>query len=126
MRSPVPLKSCDIFDAFSWFTGSRAIKVQGFGGRSVIQPDPDALPRCHLCHRDCPYRRREPGTAAPSAPDLLVHFPSWLQETEEKHMDDVCVYAPGSDLYHKGNIHFSYAKGTASFVGKLIHTRSKP
>jgi predicted dehydrogenase len=48
----------------------------------------------------------------PSAPDLLVHFgSSWLQETEEKHMDDVCVYAPGSDLYHNGSIHFSYANG---------------
>jgi predicted dehydrogenase len=105
-------KGCHLFDVFNWFTGSRAVRVHGFGGRSVVQPDPDAPPRCHLCHRDCPYRRREPETAAPSASDLQVHFgPSWLQETEEKHMDDVCVYAPGSDLYHNGSIHFSYANG---------------
>jgi predicted dehydrogenase len=105
-------KGCHLFDVFNWFTGSQARRVHGFGGRSVIQPDPQAPPRCHLCHRDCPYRRREPETAAPSAPDLLVHFgPSWLQETEEKHMDDVCVYTPGSDLYHNGSIHFSYANG---------------
>jgi predicted dehydrogenase len=105
-------KGCHLFDAFIWFTGSRAVQVHGFGGRSVIQPDPDAPPRCHLCHRDCPYRRREPETAVQSASDLLVHFgPSWLQETEEKHMDDVCVYAPGSDLYHNGSIHFSFANG---------------
>ena len=105
-------KGCHLFDVFNWFTGSQALRVSGFGGRSVIQPDPEAPPRCHLCHRDCPYRRREPETAAPSAPDLLVHFgPSWLQETEEKHVDDVCVYAPGSDLYHNGSIHFSYANG---------------
>jgi predicted dehydrogenase len=105
-------KGCHLFDVFNWFTGSRATKVHGLGGRSVIEPDPNAPPRCHLCHRDCPYRRREPETATPSASDLLVHFgPSWLQETEEKHMDDVCVYAPGSDLYHNGSIHFSYANG---------------
>jgi len=105
-------KGCHLFDVFNWFTGSRAIKVHGFGGRSMIEPDPTAPPRCHLCHRDCPYRRREPETAAAAAADLLVHFgPSWLQETEEKHMDDVCVYAPGSDLYHNASIHFSYADG---------------
>jgi predicted dehydrogenase len=105
-------KGCHLFDVFNWFTGSRAVSVHGFGGRSVIQPDPEAPPRCRECHRDCPYRRREPETAAPLAPDLLVHFgPSWLHETEEKHMDDVCVYAPGSDLYHNGSIHFSFANG---------------
>ena len=26
-------------------------------------------------------------------------------------MDDVCAYAPGSDLYHNGNIHFAYQNG---------------
>jgi predicted dehydrogenase len=105
-------KGCHLFDVFNWFTGSQAVRVHGFGGRSVIQPDPDAPSRCHLCYRDCPYRRREPETAVPSAPDLLVHAgPSWLQETDEKYMDDVCVYAPGSDLYHNGSIHFNYANG---------------
>jgi predicted dehydrogenase len=105
-------KGCHLFDVFNWFTGSRATKVHGFGGRAVIQPDPDAPPRCHRCARDCPYRRREFETAVPSAPDLLVHFgSSWLRETEEKYMDDVCVFAPGSDLYHNGSIHFSYANG---------------
>jgi predicted dehydrogenase len=111
-------KGCHLFDVFNWFTSSRATRVHGFGGRAVIQPDPGAPPRCHLCHRDCPYRRREPDTAAPSAIDLVPHFgPSWLQESEEKHMDDVCVYTPGSDLYHNGSIHVSYASGAiASYL----------
>jgi len=105
-------KGCHLFDVFNWFTGSRAVKVHGFGGRSVVEPDPDAPPRCRLCHRDCPYRRREPETGAPAAADLAVHFgPSWLEEHDEKYMDDVCVYAPGSDLYHNGSIHVSYANG---------------
>jgi predicted dehydrogenase len=105
-------KGCHLFDVFNWFTSSRATRVHGFGGRSVIEPDPGAPARCHLCHRDCPYRRREPDTAAPSAIDLVPHFgPSWLQESEEKHMDDICVYTPGSDLYHNGSIHVSYASG---------------
>jgi predicted dehydrogenase len=115
-------KGCHLFDVFNWFIASRAIKVHGFGGRSVIEPDPNAPSRCHLCHRDCPYRRREPGTATPTAPDLLVHFgPSWLKETEEQHMDDVCVYRPRSDLYHNGSIHFCYANGVlASYFYTLF------
>jgi predicted dehydrogenase len=113
-------KGCHLFDVFNWFTGSRATSVHGFGGRSMIQADPDAPARCHLCPRDCPYRRREPETAAPAAIDLVPHFgPSWLQETEEKHMDDVCVYAPGSDLYHNGSIHFSYDNGA---IGSYFYT----
>jgi predicted dehydrogenase len=105
-------KGCHLFDVFNWFTGSRATKVHGFGGQSVIQPDPNAPLRCHRCARACPYRRREFETAAPLTHDLLVHSgSSWLQETEEKYADDVCVYAPGSDLYHNGSIHFCYANG---------------
>jgi len=105
-------KGSHLFDVFNWFTGARAVKVHGFGGRSVVEPDLGAPPRCRLCHRDCPYRRREPETAAPAAYDLQAHFgDSWLAEEEEKHIDDVCVYAPGSDLYHNGSIQFSYANG---------------
>ena len=103
-------KGSHLFDVFNWFTGSRAAKVHGFGGHSMIKPDPDAPPRCRLCQRDCPFRRREPESGAPAARDIRTHFgPSWLKEQEEKHMDDVCVYAPGSDLYHNGSIHVAYA-----------------
>jgi hypothetical protein len=83
--------------------------VSGLGGRSAIAPDPSAPRRCSECDRECPYRRR------PKADDGLGFRPhygrSWLQENEEKHMDDVCVYAPGADLYHNGNIHFAYENG---------------
>jgi predicted dehydrogenase len=103
-------KGSHLFDVFNWFTGSRAVKVHGFGGRAMIEPDPDAPARCRLCHRDCPFRRREPETAAPAAPDIRTHFgPSWLAEQAEKHTDDVCVYAPGADLYHNASIHVAYA-----------------
>jgi predicted dehydrogenase len=107
-------KGCHLFDAFNWFAESRTTRVHGFGGRSVIQPDPTAPPRCSACDRDCPYRRRSADSAAP---DLLTHFgPSWLEETEEKHMDDVCVYAPGADVYHNGSVHVAYENGViASF-----------
>jgi predicted dehydrogenase len=108
-------KGCHLFDVFNWFTGSRAVRVHGFGGRSVIEPDPDAPSRCRLCHRACPYRRREPDSGAPAAPDLMTHFgPSWLAEDEERHMDDVCVYAPGADLYHNASIHVAYANGVVA------------
>ncbi len=105
-------KGSHLFDAFNWFTGSQAIKVHGFGGRNVLRPDPDAPRRCQECERECPYRRRTAGSAVPIADDMLTHAtPSWQQETEERYMDDICVYAPDSDLYHNGSIHFSYANG---------------
>ncbi len=105
-------KGSHLFDVFNWFTGAQALKVHGFGGRSVIQPDPEAPPRCRFCDRACPYRRREPDSAAPAARDMHAHFgPSWLAEQDEKHADDICVYTPGADLYHNGSIHFSYDNG---------------
>ncbi len=105
-------KGSHIFDVFNWFSGSRAQKVQGFGGRSMIQTEPDGPQRCHTCDRDCPYRRRSTETGLPISSDLMMHASSsWLQESEEKYIDDICVYAPGSDLYHNGSIHFSYQNG---------------
>ena len=106
-------KGCHLFDVFNWFTQSHAVSVHGFGGRSMIQPDPDAPARCSECVRECPFRRRQGNMpAAATAPDMLMHTePSWMQEVEEKYMDDVCVYAPGADLYHNGNIHFAYENG---------------
>jgi predicted dehydrogenase len=105
-------KGSHLFDVFNWFTGSRALKVHGFGGRSMIRPDPTAPARCRECDRDCPFRRRLSENAAPAAEDLQTHAgASWLQETEERYQDDTCVYAPGSDLYHNGTIHFSYQNG---------------
>lgn len=105
-------KGCHLFDVFNWFTGSKAIKVHGWGGRSVVTPDPDAPRRCAECDRECPYRRRSYQSGAPTALDMMVHDgPSWLTEDEEKFMDDVCVYQPGSDLYHNGAIQFLYQNG---------------
>lgn len=105
-------KGSHLFDVFNWFAGSQAVKVHGFGGRDMIRPDPSAPSRCHQCDRDCPYRRREYKSGTPAQMDIMVHFgPSWLQETEEQYIDDVCVYAPGADLYHNASIHVSYANG---------------
>jgi predicted dehydrogenase len=120
-------KGSHLFDVFNWFTGSRAVKVHGFGGRSVVKPDPDAPLRCRDCDRDCPYRRRSSQTGQPAAEDMLTHTgSSWLQETEEKYMDDVCVYAPGADLYHNGSIHFAYANGViASYFYSIFGPPAK-
>lgn len=105
-------KGCHLFDVFNWFSGGRALSVHGYGERSVVQPDPDAPRRCSECDRDCPYRRRSAETAEPVTLDMMVHFgTSWLKEDEEKYMDDVCIYTPGSDLYHNGSIQFSYDNG---------------
>lgn len=105
-------KGSHLFDVFNWFAKSQAQTVTGLGGRSMIIPDPTAPPRCHVCDRDCAFRRRSGSSTKTVGEDFTAHDgPSWLNETEEKFMDDVCVYAPGSDLYHNGSIQFSYANG---------------
>ena len=117
-------KGCHLFDAFNWFIGDRAVKVHGFGGKSVIQPDPSAPARCQECERDCPYRRR--GGVIPAF-DLLPHFgESWLAEEQEEFMDDVCVYAPGADIYHNASIHFQYQNGViANFFYDIFGPKSQ-
>lgn len=117
-------KGCHLFDVFNWFAKNRATRVHGFGGCSVVQKDPDGPVRCLKCDRACPYRRR---SADSSAFDSIPHFgPSWLEETEEKYMDDVCVYAPGSDVYHNGSIHFAYANGViTSYIYTFFGPRAE-
>lgn len=105
-------KGSHLFDVFNWFSGSRAVRVTGYGGRSAIAPDPTAPERCSLCERECPFRRRAFGSAAPITEDMAIHAgESWLHEQEEKWMDDVCVYKPGADLYHNGSVQFLYDNG---------------
>ncbi len=112
-------KGSHLFDVFNWFSESRPVQVQGFGSRSALRPDPTAPPRCMLCDRECPYRRR---TQDGEPTGIVLHWgDSWLAETEEKYMDDVCVYAPGSDLYHNATIHFTYENGVlASFFYSIF------
>lgn len=105
-------KGSHLFDVFNWFADSHAVSVSGLGGTSMIEPDPTAPARCHQCSRDCPFRRRSATTSAPVGEEFTAHDgPSWLDETNEKFIDDVCVYAPGADIYHNGSIQFSYANG---------------
>ncbi len=46
-------KGSHLFDVFNWFTQSRAVRAHGFGGRSVVEPDPLAPPRCTQGARAC-------------------------------------------------------------------------
>jgi predicted dehydrogenase len=102
-------KGSHLFDVFNWFVGGRAIRVHGFGARSIVRPEADAPTRCTACDRDCPYRRRSSSTRSVTIPAHMGD--SWLQEREEKYMDDVCVYASGADIYHNGSIHLQFAQG---------------
>jgi predicted dehydrogenase len=102
-------KGSHLFDVFNWFSGSRAAQVHGWGGRSMLPAEPSAPQRCSACGRECPFRRRPQGD--PGVGYRPHYGRSWLNETEEKHMDDVCVYAPGADVYHNGSIQFRYENG---------------
>jgi len=105
-------KGSHLFDVFNWFSGSRAVEVSGFGGRSMLEPDPSAPDRCQDCTRVCIYRRRAWKTGEPVASDLVtLGGSSRALETEEKFVDDNCVYRPGADIYHNGSIRFSYTNG---------------
>ncbi len=105
-------KGSHIFDVFNWMTDSRAIAVSGVGGRSMIEPDPTAPERCRDCDRTCTYRRRASGSGDAIAPDLmLLGGSARLQDTDEIHIDDSCVYRPGADIYHNGSVRFTYENG---------------
>lgn len=107
-------KGSHIFDVFNWFADSRAKSISGLGARSSLESVSDPPVRCQECDWECPFRRRAYRTAEPVAADLMTHGQSWVDETEEKHMDDVCVYRPGADIYHSGNVQISYANGVAA------------
>lgn len=41
-------------------------------------------------------------------------------------MDDVCIYAPGSDIYHNASIHFAYENGViASYFYTIFGPRAE-
>jgi predicted dehydrogenase len=116
-------KGCHLFDVFNWFAGSQAKRVHGFGGRSVVEPDPNAPPRCSECDRECPYRRRSSDRRRVPIPAHAGD--SWLQENEERYMDDVCVYAPAADIYHNGSIHLAFENGViASYFYSIFGPRA--
>jgi predicted dehydrogenase len=120
-------KGCHLFDVFNWFARGRAVRVHGFGGREVIKADLEAPFRCSECDRECSYRRRTPaGLPDARAPDVLAHHgESWLSETQERHMDDVCIFRPGADVFHNGSIHFSYDNGViATYTYSLFGPRA--
>lgn len=111
-------KGSHLFDVFNWMTGERALRVGAVGGRRALEAPAGHADRCHRCELVCPYRRREFGTGAPVAEDVFTHAgPSWLAETDERYVDDTCVYAPGTDLWHGGSVQFAYPGGlVASYV----------
>ncbi len=102
-------KSSHHCDVFNWFAQSRALRVNGFGGRDVFTPDPNAPERCSECDRDCPYRSRK--VKKPSQEDVIRLGDSWNDETEEQFRKDNCVYLPGADIYDRAAIHFAYENG---------------
>jgi predicted dehydrogenase len=113
-------KGSHLFDVFNWMTGERPLRVAATGSRRALTEPEGHADRCHRCELVCPYRRRAFGTGAPVAEDVFTHAgPSWLAETDERYVDDTCVYAPGTDLWHGGSVQFTYPDGV---VGSYLYT----
>jgi predicted dehydrogenase len=103
-------KISHLFDACTWFAGSRPERLSSFGGRVVFVPEKNPPLRCSECDRDCPYRvvTKE----VESRPDMMTDFSSSrLREADLEKMHDICVWLPGADIDDHGVINVCYETG---------------
>jgi len=119
-------KSSHHYDVLNWFAQSECEKISAFGGRTgIFKPDPDGPKRCLECDRECPYRHKM--SQKDIAQDYIaLRGKSWLDETEEKHRHDNCVYLPGSDIHDHVISTLAYENGVkASLFWAIFGPGSK-
>lgn len=103
-------KGSHIFDVFNWFIESKVKSLHAFAGKKIIEADSSAPERCSICEKtDCQFRIRK---TTDKGQDIMAHAGvSWINESERKYQDDVCVYNTDNDLYHSISSHFLYENG---------------
>jgi predicted dehydrogenase len=108
-------KISHLFDACTWFAGSRPGGLSSFGGRMVFVPERNPPLRCSECDRDCPYRVVT--KAEDSRPDMMTDFSgSRLRETDLEKMHDICVWLAGADINDHGVINLRYENGVKASI----------
>ncbi len=94
-------KGCHFMDQMNLFSGGRPRYVSAFGGMDVYRPREDAPRRCLECDEHCDHyldieadeRRKRYFLDA---------------EQEDGYIRDLCVYAPGSDVYDNAVVALEY------------------
>ena len=108
-------KISHLFDACTWFAGSRPERLSSFGGVAVFIPEENPPLRCSRCDRDCPYRvvtKEEE-----SRPDMMTDFSSSrLKEKDLEKMHDICVWLPGADISDHGVINVCFENDVKAAV----------
>ena len=107
-------KSSHHMDVFNWFTGSRAEKITGFGGRRVYLPKEDFPERCLECDLDCPYRVDPTRDRKVSQEGRSVTGDSWVNAADDYSRADTCVYKPGADILDHAVVQVAYENGVVA------------
>ncbi len=104
-------KSSHHMDVFNWFTGSRAEKITGFGGRRVFLPREGYPERCMECDLECPYRVDPTRDKTVSQEGRSATGDSWVDATDDYSRADTCVYKPGADILDHAVVQVAYENG---------------
>jgi len=99
-------KGCHWMDQMNWYAGGRPRFISAFGGQDVHIPSrrPNAPRRCLECDHHCPHYKDI------KANERTVRY--FLNaEHEDGYLADLCVYAPGADVFDNAFVNVEYDNG---------------
>ncbi len=104
-------KSSHDMDLLNWFSGSRPMAVNSFGGTLLFRPNPNFPERCVDCRMtDCKYH---------STPEFSLSAGDSVLQDFMQHRDaeQVCIYNCGKDVADNQAVQIEYANGViANFM----------
>ncbi len=104
-------KSSHDMDLLNWFSGSRPLAVNSFGGRLLFTPNAVLPSKCIDClHKECPYYGDS--EFSPAAGDaVLQNF------AQHSAAEQYCIYNIDKDIADNQSVSIEYANGTiANFM----------
>lgn len=99
-------KGCHWMDQMNWYADGHPKFISAFGGQDVHTPDrrPNAPRRCLECDDHCEHYKDI------KAKDHSVRY--FLNaEHEDGYLADLCVYAPGADVFDNAVVNVQYDNG---------------
>ncbi|OGV58381.1 MAG: hypothetical protein A2X49_10465 [Lentisphaerae bacterium GWF2_52_8] len=104
-------KSSHDMDLLNWFSGSRPVSVNSYGGRLLFNPNPNFPELCIDCgHKECKYH---------STPEFSLAAGDAVLQDFAQHRDaeQVCIYNVDKDVADNQSVSIEYSNGTiANFM----------
>ena len=101
-------KSSHDMDLLNWFSGSRPISVNSFGGRLLFTPNPNFPALCVDCvHKNCKYH---------STPEFSLAAGDAVLQDFAQHRDaeQVCIYNVDKDVADNQSVSIEYGNGAVA------------